>query len=252
MIPAYTFFFSISELFVPFSEVNKSTLNGTGLGLFSVASHVHRLGGRYGYKPNLEKGGTEQNPHGSIFWFQLPICKVDSSNTPLGMLNVSTSKNSVDSLSSNMSDHLPAKDSMSSFESSKLSSSTPTPTPNSSGGKSSARVRTSLVIDDSITVRKPLAKTIMSQGFQCDVAKNGLEGLEKMKIKKYDFVFLDFLMPVMDGIDCIKQLRLWESQKRPDFSQCIIGISANASLHEQELVEGEKVGRRAKRAEEDA
>jgi len=46
-------------------------------------------------------------------------------------------------------------------------------------------------------------------------------------------------MPVMDGIDCIKQLRLWEMSERPDLSLHVIGISANASLHEQKLNEGE-------------
>lgn len=40
----------------------------------------------------------------------------------------------------------------------------------------------------------------------------------------------DFLMPVMDGLDCVKQYRVWEEKNRPDHRQPIIGISAHVSV----------------------
>ena len=38
----------------------------------------------------------------------------------------------------------------------------------------------------------------------------------------------------MDGLDVIRELRLWESRERPDFRQCVIGISAHASDNDAE------------------
>jgi len=177
----------ISELFVPFSEVNKSTLNGTGLGLFSVASHVHRLGGKYGYRPLVsndapEIKGVEKVAKGSIFWFQIPIV-----TSPLASKRmVNDSNTSLGSLGSNNS----GGDSKMSVASSQ--SSTPTSFQHQSkktkraAAKSTAARRTpsALVVDDSVTVRKPLARAISKLGFDVDVASNGLEGLLKMKMKE--------------------------------------------------------------------
>lgn len=81
-----------------------------------------------------------------------------------------------------------------------------------------------LVIDDSVTVRKPISKVLTKLGFYVDTAENGLKGLEAMKRNTYDLVFCDFLMPVMDGIDCVKQYRKWE------VSKCIDPLEIKAKL----------------------
>lgn len=60
-----------AQLFVPFSHINKSTLNGSGLGLYSVATHIKSIGGKYGYK--LRSDGKK----GSVFWFALPLTPFD-------------------------------------------------------------------------------------------------------------------------------------------------------------------------------
>merc|ERR1712232_186130 len=83
----------------------------------------------------------------------------------------------------------------------------------------------------SVTVRKPLAKAISkTKQFVVDTAVNGFEGLKMMKKLPYDLVLCDFLMPVMDGIDCMAQLRHWERNHRPDLRQLVVGMSANAGL----------------------
>jgi CheY-like chemotaxis protein/signal transduction histidine kinase len=90
------------------------------------------------------------------------------------------------------------------------------------------RVRRALVVDDSIVVRKSLAMALKKVGYEVSQAENGLEGLQKLTESTYDIVLCDFLMPVMDGFDCVKQFRLWEAGHRPTFRQLIIGISAHA------------------------
>jgi CheY-like chemotaxis protein len=47
-------------------------------------------------------------------------------------------------------------------------------------------------------------------GFCVDVASNGLEGFEKFQKESYDFVLMDLQMPVMDGLQCTKSIRLFE------------------------------------------
>ena len=61
-------------------------------------------------------------------------------------------------------------------------------------------------------------------GFEVCQAENGMIGLNQMKRNLFDLVFCDFLMPIMDGIDCVKQLREWEQKDRPWFKQVRISL----------------------------
>jgi len=67
-----------------------------------------------------------------------------------------------------------------------------------------------------------------------------LKGLLEMKTVMFDVVFCDFLMPLLDGLDCVQQYRDWEKSNRPFFKQHIIGISAHADNKDAER--GLKVG----------
>lgn len=105
------------------------------------------------------------------------------------------------------------------------------PATNSSG----QREKYALVIEDSLVVRKGLARALSKLGFHVQQAVNGLEGLKELKATLFDMVLCDFLMPVMDGLDCVKQYREWELENRPTFRQPIIGISAHVSVSDSEL-----------------
>jgi CheY-like chemotaxis protein len=85
-----------------------------------------------------------------------------------------------------------------------------------------------LIIDDSLVIRKSLAIALERLG--CDVvqASNGFDGLNAMKNSTFDFVLCDFLMPVMDGIDFVKQFRDWEVNHRGNQRGFVIGMSAHA------------------------
>lgn len=59
-----------------------------------------------------------------------------------------------------------------------------------------------LLVDDSKIIRKIVSGYLHELGdFHCDEAKNGKEGLGKLKSGDYDIVFFDVAMPVMNGID---------------------------------------------------
>ena len=59
-----------------------------------------------------------------------------------------------------------------------------------------------LVVDDDELMRISMTKIISSvDGFQVDyIAKNGREAVEICKNKQVDIIFMDIMMPVMDGI----------------------------------------------------
>ncbi len=63
-----------------------------------------------------------------------------------------------------------------------------------------------LIVDDSALVRKQLTKIIETLGFEIDTAKNGQEAVDKATSMQYDVITMDINMPVMDGIEAIKQI----------------------------------------------
>ncbi len=102
------------------------------------------------------------------------------------------------------------------------------------------RQRKALVIEDSMVVRKSLTRVLTKLGFEAVQAVDGMEGLKELQCSLFDVVFCDFLMPVMDGLDCVQQYREWETNHRPFFRQHIIGISAHAG--ENDIAKGLEAG----------
>jgi CheY-like chemotaxis protein len=92
----------------------------------------------------------------------------------------------------------------------------------------STPLKRALVIDDSKVVRKILANALSRLGFETMLAVNGLEGLRALQESTYDLVLCDLLMPVMDGLDCVRSYRHWESNNRST-PQHIVAMSAHAS-----------------------
>jgi len=60
-------------------------------------------------------------------------------------------------------------------------------------------------------------------GYKPDLAKNGLEAIEKCETKDYDLIFMDNQMPKMNGLEATKAIRKLEKGERP----VIVGLSAN-------------------------
>lgn len=65
-----------------------------------------------------------------------------------------------------------------------------------------------LIIDDEKTVKMAMQKALKNEGYELIFAENGKEGLELLKQKKPSLVFLDLKMPVMDGIEFLKKIKI--------------------------------------------
>ncbi|MBI5235582.1 MAG: response regulator [Deltaproteobacteria bacterium] len=64
-----------------------------------------------------------------------------------------------------------------------------------------------LVVDDDAALRKNITEVLNQAGYEHDEAGNGLEALEKAEATEYDVVLLDYLMPKMDGMEVLANLR---------------------------------------------
>lgn len=67
-----------------------------------------------------------------------------------------------------------------------------------------------LLVDDNEMNRKVAVGLLEPFGMQIDTAVDGKDALRKIERKRYDLVFMDHMMPVMDGIEATKHLRAME------------------------------------------
>ena len=63
-----------------------------------------------------------------------------------------------------------------------------------------------LIIDDEKAIRYSLKEILEMENYQVDTAENGAEGLQKAEKDKYDAIFCDIKMPVMDGTEMLSKL----------------------------------------------
>jgi len=64
-----------------------------------------------------------------------------------------------------------------------------------------------LIVEDDRALAKALAVTLVKEGFSTKVAFDGEEGLKILETEKYDLVLLDLMMPKVNGIEFLKEIR---------------------------------------------
>ena len=64
-----------------------------------------------------------------------------------------------------------------------------------------------LVVDDSITVREVERKLLENQGYQVEIAVNGMDGWNALRTGQFDLVISDVDMPRMTGIELVSQIK---------------------------------------------
>jgi CheY-like chemotaxis protein len=89
-----------------------------------------------------------------------------------------------------------------------------------------------LIVDDHDGTRKALRQILRRWKCGADVAENGAEALALLRQREFDLVFMDVMMPVMDGLAATRQIR----QERPHGARPrIIGISTDADAESRAM-----------------
>jgi CheY-like chemotaxis protein/HPt (histidine-containing phosphotransfer) domain-containing protein len=82
-----------------------------------------------------------------------------------------------------------------------------------------------LVAEDVETNQKIAEEMISMLGYRVEIASNGKEALDKLSKDNFDLVFMDCQMPVMDGYEATRKIRILEEQN-PSRRIPIIALTA--------------------------
>ncbi|PIO48737.1 MAG: hypothetical protein CMR00_03515 [[Chlorobium] sp. 445] len=61
-----------------------------------------------------------------------------------------------------------------------------------------------LVIEDDVSLSQLLKLLLQKQGYRVDVAYDGASGIQCCRSTRYDLVLVDYIMPVMDGLEVLR------------------------------------------------
>ena len=92
-----------------------------------------------------------------------------------------------------------------------------------------------LIAEDNPINQKLLQTTLKGLGIESDIANNGLEAFNKytMNPDKYDVIFMDVQMPVMDGVEATHEILEYEEEEEIPHTP-IIAVTANVLKGDRE------------------
>jgi len=96
-----------------------------------------------------------------------------------------------------------------------------------------------LIVEDNTTNQKMIKYTLKNIGIECDIAENGSIGVDMRIQNRYDIIFMDIQMPIMNGIEATKTILEYEKKKKVPHVP-IVAVTANALKGDRErfLAEG--------------
>lgn len=87
-----------------------------------------------------------------------------------------------------------------------------------------------LVVDDSATVRAFMRIKLAPFNFDVDYAESGEQAIDMAQLKKYTCIFLDVMMPGIDGYEVCKRIK-----SNPDFKKktAVVMLSSKSSMFDK-------------------
>jgi len=91
-----------------------------------------------------------------------------------------------------------------------------------------------LLVEDNELNQRLMKISLTRYNYNITVAVNGLEGVELFKNQKFDLILMDIMMPVMDGYEATKEIRILESIDQSLGHTPIIAFTANTINNDRE------------------
>ncbi len=91
-----------------------------------------------------------------------------------------------------------------------------------------------LIVEDEVDLALGVRDALQHSGFESDVVHDGRQGLEKLRAEPYDLLILDLMLPGMNGLDLLRELRRDKSDVR------VLILTALAD--EEDLLKGFQAG----------
>ena len=87
--------------------------------------------------------------------------------------------------------------------------------------------KTIMLVEDNKLNQRLMESSLRRFGFQIELANNGLEAVEKYQADpyRYSLIIMDIMMPVMDGLEATRQIRIFEQTNNVRIP--IIALTAN-------------------------
>lgn len=90
--------------------------------------------------------------------------------------------------------------------------------------------KTILVVEDEAAMLHALFDKFTLEGFYVEKASNGREGLDILREDRPDLILLDVIMPTMDGVSMLKEIRA-----NPEYNTIPIIILSNLNPNDEVL-----------------
>jgi chemosensory pili system protein ChpA (sensor histidine kinase/response regulator) len=95
------------------------------------------------------------------------------------------------------------------------------------------KIRSIMIVDDSVTVRKVTSRLMERQGWKVMTAKDGVDALEQLQGSDPDIMLLDIEMPKLDGFGVLRAVR--QNERMKDLPIIMI-TSRTGEKHKQEAL----------------